>query len=77
MSTQQILGGNTFAPGQTAGQAAGSIVGAVIGAMVGGPAGAFTGYQIGAEIPGTLDPAPDQQDRGAVSKHLSEGVDLA
>ncbi|MBT8766867.1 hypothetical protein [Metapseudomonas boanensis] len=73
MSTQQILGGNALAPGQTAGQIVASIVGAAIGGAVGGPAGAFTGYQVGAEIAGDLDPAPNQQDRGPVSKHLSEG----
>lgn len=73
MSLQQVLGGAYFAPGQTTGQRLGGIVGATIGALTGGPAGAFTGYQIGAQIAGALDPAPAQQDGGAVAKHLSEG----
>ncbi|MNF53739.1 hypothetical protein D3C84_351400 [compost metagenome] len=75
MSTQALLGGRVFTPGQTTGQIIGSVVGATVGAFVGGPAGAFYGYQASAKISGALDPVPDQQDQGAVSKHLSEGGD--
>lgn len=73
MSTGQILGGKVFTPGQSTGQVVASIIGAAIGGAVGGPAGAFVGYNVGVEIAGALDPAPDQLDRGAASKHLSEG----
>lgn len=72
MSTQQILGGQALAPGQTAGQIAGSVIGAAIGAAVGGPGGAFYGYNIGTEIPGALDPAPDQPGHSPITKHLNE-----
>lgn len=72
MSTQQLLGGSVFAPGQTAGQTAGSIIGAAIGAYVGGPAGAFYGYKISAEISGFNDPAPDERQHRTVAEHLGE-----
>ena len=69
--------GAIAAPGQTTGQRIGGIVGAVAGAIVGGPAGAIMGYQISADVSGVLDPVLKQQDRGAVSKHLSEEVEQA
>lgn len=74
MSTQALLGGRVFTPGQTTGQIVSSVIGAAIGAAVGGPVGAFYGYQASAKISGALDPVPDQQDQGAVSKHLSGGA---
>lgn len=57
MSTQEILGGKVFAPGQTTGQRVFSIIGAAIGAVVGGPQGAFTGYSISSALPGMNEPA--------------------
>lgn len=68
MSTQELLGGKVFAPGQTTGQRVFSIIGAVVGAYVGGPQGAIMGYQLSAQMPGMLDPVNEEADHGEAEK---------
>lgn len=75
MSSGQIAGGNFFAPGQSTGQRLGGLVGGGIGffASGGNPYAAYTGYQMGADISGVLDPVSDQHGPVTASNHLSEG----